>query len=186
MYNLKRFAEGSDRIFRKTYVAHIFLYEIHIIFTFACEEEYGHSLRLIIIITFMDYYFGHLFRKFSRINLLENFRNTLPCNPHPNPNPNPNDITHLSQSDVAAMAKILPVSICNDTTFFLHAVHLSLMKFIFGLYGPKEGLYKRLQDQWDDLPMNSNSNQQLIHYLLNMDVEVENEEEHQPTKSMKG
>ena len=142
-YNLKRFAEGSDRIFRKTYVAHIFLCEIHtIIFTFACEEEYGHSFRIIIIITLMDYYFGHSFGKLLGINLLKNFPKTLRCNP--NPNPNPNNITHLSQFDVAAMAKILAVSICNDTTFFLHAVHLSLMKFIFGHYGPKAGLYEQL------------------------------------------
>jgi hypothetical protein len=87
------------------------------------------------------------------------------CNP--NPNPNPNDITHLSQFDVAAMAQVLAVSICNHMTVFLHAVHLSLMKLIFGQYGPKEGLYDRLQDQWDDLPMNSN--RQLIHYLHSED-----------------
>ena len=56
------------------------------------------------------------------------------------------DITDLSQYDVAAMAKLEAVPLCNDTTFFLHAVHLSLMKFICGEYGPTEGMYERLLD----------------------------------------
>ena len=70
-------------------------------------------------------------------------------------------INHLTQSDVAAMAKVAAVAICNDTTFFLHAVHFALMKFIFGHYGSKKNLYIRLQDMWGNLPMSAA--RQLVH-----------------------
>jgi hypothetical protein len=76
-------------------------------------------------------------------------------------------INHLTQIDVAAMAKLAAVSICNDTTFFLHAVHFALMKFIFGHYGSKENLYVRLQDRWGDLPMSAA--RQLIHQFHSQD-----------------
>ena len=76
-------------------------------------------------------------------------------------------INHLTQFDVAAMAKLTAVTICNDTTFFLHAVHFALMKFICGQYGSKANLYIRLQDRWGDLPMSAA--RQLIHQFHSQD-----------------
>ena len=80
-------------------------------------------------------------------------------------------INHLTQCDVAAMAKLAAVSICNDTTFFLHAVHFALMKFIGGQYGSKANLYVRLQDKWGQLPMSAS--RQFIHQLHSQDGGIE-------------
>ena len=76
-------------------------------------------------------------------------------------------INHLTQFDVAAMAKLAAVSICNDTTFFLHAVHFALMKFIFGQCGSKENLYVQLQERGGELPMSAG--RQLIHQFHSQD-----------------
>jgi hypothetical protein len=93
------------------------------------------------------------------------------------------DITDLCQHDVAAMARLEAVPLCNYTTFFLHAVHLSLMKFICGEYGSTERLYERLQEEWNEVPMSSN--RQLIQYLhsedggigyIGFDVDIDDDE----------
>jgi hypothetical protein len=63
-YNLKRFVEGSDSVFKKNNGAHIFLYEIHITFTLACEEEWN----VVTVVTSMF---------FSRVNVLLTRINTL-------------------------------------------------------------------------------------------------------------
>ena len=76
-------------------------------------------------------------------------------------------INHLTQCDVASMAKLAAVSICNDSTFFLHAVHFALMKFIFGQYGSKKNLYVRLQAKWGELPLSAG--RQLIHQFHSQD-----------------
>lgn len=78
------------------------------------------------------------------------------------------DIRKLDGIDVASMAKVQGYDICKDTTFYLHAVHLSLLKFIVGLYGPPDsGLYIRMQDQWEEIP--ANPHKQLMYQFHGVD-----------------
>ena len=71
------------------------------------------------------------------------------------------DIRKLDYFDVASMAKVQGYDICKDTTFYLHAVHLSLLKYVVGLYGPPIDLYERMQEQWEVIP--ANPHKQLIY-----------------------
>ena len=66
------------------------------------------------------------------------------------------DIRRLERVEVAVMAKLQGYSICNDTTFFLHAVHLALMRFVTGHFGsPDSGFYGKIQRVWDAIPENA-------------------------------
>ena len=65
------------------------------------------------------------------------------------------DIRKLDGIDIFSMAKLQGYTICKDTTFYLHTVHLSHLQYIvgsYGEYGVENQFYIQMQENWEEIP----------------------------------